>query len=350
MPVPLTIPELFRFQAGWCSRLGSPLYEYLLNCCAEDYEQSGVLHDLLKNHEHDPRGSVLALRLMGAMHRLVLQGRAPELAKFYPSVGGTATRDGVWEAFRNTVRDQMEGLGPLICSPVQTNEVSRCGALLGGFLLITRLTGLPLRLLEIGASAGLNLRWDHFYYTWRGSSWGEPTSPVCLQDVFAPDAVPPLGPVRVVERSGCDPRPIDPTSDEGRLTLLSFIWPEQHERRQLLEAALKMVRLVPCQVECARAADWLRARLAQPVSGAATVLFHSIVWQYLSHEERAEVTEIVEQAGSRATAAAPLAWLRMEPGKESAEIRLKIFPGFADRLIAVAGFHMGQTRWLMSDE
>jgi hypothetical protein len=345
MTVAHTIPELCRFQAGWCGKLGSPLYEYLLNRCAGDYEQGGPVRDLLEPHQDDPRGSALALRLMGAVHRLVLQGHAAQLASFYPSIGGTVVLDAAWEAFRATLQEQMQALRRLVCLPVQTNEVGRCGALLGGFLLVAARTGLPLRLLEIGASAGLNLRWDHFRYTWSGGAWGDAASPVVLKDVFAGEALPPLGAARVVERCGCDPRPIDPTSPEGRLTLLSFIWPEQHERRRLLEGALQVARAVPCKIDHARAAEWLKSHLAEPVPGKATLVFHSIVWQYLSREERQRLAEIIEQAGSRPTRAAPFAWLRMEPAKESAEVKLRLFPG-DDQLVAVAGYHTPHVKWL----
>ncbi|HLW53863.1 MAG TPA: DUF2332 domain-containing protein [Candidatus Angelobacter sp.] len=348
MTVPHTIPGLCRFQADLCRKLGSSLYDHLLNRCAEDYEQGGPVRELLEPHKDDPRGSVVALRLMGAVHRLVLEGRAPRLAQFYPSSGGTVRLEGgdVWETFSATLREQMPALRQLICQPVQTNEVGRCGALLGGFLLVAHRTGLPLRLLEIGSSAGLNLRWDHFRYTWKGGAWGDPASPVVLQDVFASEAVPPVGAVKVVERRGCDPSPIDATSTAGRLTLQSFIWPEQLERRALLQAALEVARTVPCVVDCARAAGWLRARLEEPAPGKATVVFHSIVWQYLSHEERDRVAETITAAGSRATAEAPVAWLRMEPGRDSAEIRLEIFPGFAEQLIATAGYHSAPATWL----
>jgi hypothetical protein len=346
MTDPHTIPELCRFQAGWCGKLGSPLYEYLLNRCAGDYEDGGPVRDLLQPHGSDQRGSALALRLMGAVHRLILEGRAPQLARFYPSVGGTVVLDAAWEAFRATLREQLQALRQLVRLPVQTNEVGRCGALLGGFLLIAGRTGLPLRLLEIGSSAGLNLRWDRFRYTWSGGAWGDQASPVVLKDVFNGEAPPPFGEAHVVERRGCDPRPIDASSPEGRLTLLSFIWPEQHERRCLLEAALQVARAVPCQIDCARAAEWLKSHLAEPVPGRATVLFHSIVWQYLSREERQHMAQIVEEASSIATAAAPFAWLRMEPGEESAEVRLRICPGFADQLVAVAGYHGARAKWL----
>lgn len=342
-----TIPELCLFQAGWCGRLGSPLYEHLLNCCATDYEQGGPVRDLLEGHEPDPQGSALALRMMGGAHRLVLEGRAPELAQFYPSAGGRVALDGAWEAFRATLREQMQTLRQLIQRPVQTNEVGRCGALLGGFLLIARQTGLPLRLLEIGASAGLNLRWDRYRYTWSGGgAWGDASSAVVLRDLVDGEARPPICAARVVERSGCDPHPIDPTSQEGRLTLLSFIWPDQRERIHLLEAALQVARLVPCRVDRAGAVEWLTPRLAQPSPGRATVLFHSIVWQYLSREDRQRVTEITDAAGSRATSSAPFAWLRLEPGKETAELKLRIFPGFDDQLIATAGYHTPAVKWL----
>jgi hypothetical protein len=341
-----TISELCLFQAGWCGRLGSPLYEHLLNCCATDYEQGGRVRELLDGHEEDSQGSALALRLMGGVHRMVLEGHAPKLAQFYPSAGGKVALNGAWEAFRATLQEQMQTLRQLILRPVQTNEVGRCGALLGGFLLVARHTGLPLRLLEIGASAGLNLRWDHYRYTWDGGAWGDSSSPVVLHDVLDGEAQPPICAARVVERSGCDPHPIDPTSEEGRLTLLSFIWPDQPERIRLLEAALRVTRLVPGQVDRAGAVEWLTTRLAQPIPGQATVLFHSVVWPYLSREDRQRVTEIIDAAGSRATPAAPFAWLRLEPGQETAELKLRIFPGFDDQLIATAGYHKPGVRWL----
>jgi hypothetical protein len=345
-----TIPELCRFQADWCERLGSPLYAHLLRRSADDFDQGGPVRELLAPHEHDHRGSALALRMMGAIHRLALEGQVPELARFYPSCGGTAALEPAWKAFRYTLAEQMVCLRPLLLRPVQTNEIGRCGPLLGGFLLIAHRTRLPLRLLEIGASAGLNLQFDQYRYTWPGGAWGNPLSPIVLHDVFTSDGAPLLGDVTVAERRGCDPDTLDPSLPECRLTLRSFVWADQLERMRNLEQAMAVASQSQLRVERAGAAEWLKSRLAEPASRVATVLFHSIVWQYISQQERKELLDLIQQAGSRATAEAPFAWLRMEPGEKSAEIKLTIFPGFEDRIIATAGYHRPTTHWLGETE
>src|SRR5216684_432374 len=101
---------------------------------------------------------------MGAVHWLVLEGKVPELALYYPSAGGSRPLEEAWPAFRATVEQNAAALRQLVLHPVQTNEVARSCGLLGGFLMVARETGLPLRLLELGTSAGLNLRWDRYWY------------------------------------------------------------------------------------------------------------------------------------------------------------------------------------------
>jgi hypothetical protein len=341
-----TIPQLCRFQADWCEKLGSPLYAHLLRASADNYENNGIVRKLLEPYANDPRGSALALRMMGAVHRLALQGQLPELAQFYPSCGGTVALEPAWQAFRNSLAEQMASLRQLVVRPLQTNEIGRCGPLLGGFLLIAHRTRLPLRLLEIGASAGLNLQWDQYRYTWPGCAWGNPNSPIVLPDVFTSVATPPLADVTVAERRGCDPSPLDPSLPECRLTLRSFVWADQLERMRNLERALEVASRFQLRIERAGTLEWLKCRLAEPADRVATVLFHSIVWQYIGRQERKDLLDLIQETGSRATADAPFAWLRMEPGEKSAEVKLAIFPGFEDRVIATAGYHRPNTFWL----
>jgi hypothetical protein len=342
-----SIPEQCRRQAGWCKSLGSALYTYLLSRCADVYEAGGSVQDLLQPHEKDDRASALPLRFMGAVHRLVLEGRGPQLAKFYPSVGGIVELNEVWEAFSSVVREQTDSLRGLIENPVQTNEVGRCGSLLGGFGLIAKHTGLPLRLLEMGTSAGLNLRWDQYRYEWSGGYWGNSLSPVRMENVFV-DGAPFLpSTINIMYRGGCDPSPVDITNDEGRITLLSYIWPDQIDRIRRLEAAIEIARVVPCIIEKMHGAEWLEAHLRNSVAGAATVVFQSVVWQYISESEQQRIITIIEEAGNRASEEAPIAWLRMEAINNTFEIRLRIYPGFEEQIIATSLAHAPSVQWLL---
>jgi len=339
------VADLLRLQAGWCDRLGSPLYARLLDHAARDVLGGGPVAELLRAHESDTPGSALALRLMGSVHRLVLEGGLPGLAPYYPSVGGRGDGDAAWPEFRSAVERHAGTLAALVARPVQTNEVGRSSALLGGFLLVAR-NGLPLRLLEVGASAGLNLRWDHYRYECGGKAWGDPRSSVKLVDAFA-DALPPLDvAVRIADRRGCDRCPIDPSSPAGESTLLSYVWADQLDRIDLLRGALAVARRVPVPVDEANAGSWVAAALERQMAGAASVVFHSIFLQYLDDDERERFVGAVEDAGRRASAAAPLAWLRMEPGREAAEVRLTVWPPGEERLIATSGFHGRPVRWL----
>ncbi|HEX2031746.1 MAG TPA: DUF2332 domain-containing protein [Actinomycetota bacterium] len=337
------LADALRGQAVWCERLGSPLYADLLRRAADDAVAGGPVWEALRGHEDDPSESFLALRLMGAVHRLVLEGRAPSLAVHYPSAGGTPGE--AWPAFQATVEDRLDEVQALLERPVQTNEVGRAAILLGGFLAVAERTGLPLRCLEVGASAGLNLRWDRFSYRSGDASWGDPDSPVRFTGVF--EGAHPLEAVRpeVVERRGCDRAPVDATTEEGRLTLLSYVWPDMTDRLERLRGALQVAAAVPAPVDRADAVEWVEARL-DPVPGTAAVLFHSIVAMYFEAEYRARFTAAIERAGERATADAPVAWLSVELGETGFETRLRLWPGGEDRLVARSGPHGPPVTWL----
>jgi hypothetical protein len=283
---------------------------------------------------------------MAAVHRLVLAGRAPGLARHYPSAGGDASAEGAWRAFRDLLEEQGRELAPLVTLRCQTNEVGRAAALAFGFLDVAAATGLPLRVLEVGASAGLNLRWDRFRYGGGGASWGDAASPVDLTGLWAEPPEHADVRVEVVERRGCDLRPVDPTSEEGRLALRASVWADQLQRFARLDGALELAARVPAAVDAASLEDWLPEQLAAPSPGVATVVYHSVVDEYLPSETRRAFHAVLEDAGARATADAPLAWLRLEPTTELRHhgVRLRTWPGRRERLLATCGAHGAGTR------
>jgi len=329
------IAEQLRWQAEACRMIGSPLYAALLEGAAEDVEERGPVWKVLRGHEGDPRFSVLGLRLLGTVNRMVITGREPELAAAYDARDATRAR----EALRDAIESKVEELRPLIDLPVQTNEVGRCNALLFGFLAVATETGMPLRLLEVGASAGLNLRWDRFGYRANGFSWGRADSPLQLEFELEGKAPPLPAAVEISERLGCDANPIDASTAEGQLTLLSYVWPDQPERIARMKAALTVAEEVPVAIERETAAAWTERMLADPASGRATVLYHSIVSQYLSDEERETFFGHIRAAGERASADSPLAWLRMEPVDDRADLELTTWPGGKTRRLARVGYH-----------
>ncbi len=320
----------------------------LLTGAADDLDAGGPVADLLGPLEGDPPGSVPALRLAGALHRLVLQRRAPLLATHYPSVGGTAPVEEVWPAARETVADHLATLRELVQRPVQTNEVGRAAVLLGGLALLPR-DGLPVRLLELGASAGLNLLADRFALRVEAVLRGPADSPVVLDEPWQ-GALPPDVVVDVVERRGCDPFPLDPTSTEDRLTLTSYVWADQAARFARLRGALALAQQTRVPVEALPASSFLERELAHVRPGVRTVVWHSVVRQYLTPQERADVDRLLDDAGERATPDAPLVRLSLEPERVGdALFRFQVvaqqWPGGASRVLADAEGHGPPVVW-----
>ena len=334
-----------REQARSCEEMGSPLYTHLLDRVADDVEASGPCWDVLAQHVAPGRGDAVALRFMAAVHRLALTGRAPAVAAQYPSAGGSPDAR-AWAAFRETVEHHVDELRVLTALPCQTNEVGRAAPLMFGFLAVAAEWELPLRALEVGASAGLNLRFDRFRYGSGAAAWGDPASPVDLTGLWG-EAPPHLEASLVVaERRGCDRRPLDPGDPETRLALSASLWADQTERFARLDGALELAARVPARVEGASLSDWLPRQLANPGPGLATVVYHSVVIEYLAADVRRAFEAELADAGRRATPEAPLAWLRLEPISRvrSHGVTLTTWPGARERVLATSGAHGADVR------
>jgi hypothetical protein len=339
-----------RAQAAGCRELGSPLYASLLDHVADDVLAGGPSADVLAGHEDDPGPSALALRLMGGVHRLVLERRAPDLAVFYPSVGGTAAVGGAWSPFRVVLAEHRDELRGLLDRPPQTNEVGRAASLIGGLLhIVDRWPG-PLRLFEIGASAGLNLRADRFRVeSTDGAGVGPADSPVVLRDPWLGRRPPGAGPLQIVERRGCDTDPVDPTTQEGRLRLTSYVWPDQPARLERLRGALQIATQVPAAVVRRSARDFVADLQLAP--GTTSVLWHSIMWQYLDHAERSDVEARLAALGESADGGTRLAHLAAEPRRRTPSsefevlVVLRTWPGGDERILGSAQPHGIPTTW-----
>jgi hypothetical protein len=292
----VTLAERFRAHAGDSRHL----YGYAMRAMAADWEARGPVREVCAGHEDAPSGSALQLRLLAGVFRLVLADEAPGLRPYYACLGGDGRPEEAWPAMREVIAGHVPTLRAALDVAPQTNEVGRAAALLVGLFQLVAETGVRrVRLLELGASAGLNLLVDRFRVAGSGWRWGPVDSPLQLLDAVE-------GPVRpealtVVERTGCDLAPVDATTVEGSRLLTSFVWPFDLHRHARLRAALEVARDHPVRVDRAAAGTWLPDRLAEDGEDAdhLTVVWHSVTQLYWPAAEVAAVDTALAAHGRR---------------------------------------------------
>jgi hypothetical protein len=348
----LSVADRFRRHADALARGGrSPLCIELMRGAAADIDRGGVVGELFDGL-HIPPGSVPALRLVAALHRLVLAGRAPELARHYPSAGGTRPADGAWPVAAACLRERFDEVRERLTLTVQTNEPGRAAVLYGALLWLGERHPLPVRLLEIGASGGLNLLADRFAYRVGGKLLGDAASPLVLHEPW--DGRPAAEPVgaahalRIARRAGCDVAPLRLDSAEDRLTLRSYLWPDEPDRLRRIDAALEVADRHPLAVAACAAERWLPCVLAAARPGELTVVWQSVMRQYVPDEAWAAIERAMREAGGAATSETPLAWLSMEPGDDPLAgfvVTATTWPGGTVRRLAHAGDHGPPVRW-----
>jgi hypothetical protein len=290
---------------------------------------------------------VLPLRVAGALHAMALDGSDAALAALYPprqerfdTLAGPA-------AVQHALRAQRERVADYLRVAPQTNEIGRSALLLGGFAAVARATGLPLATLEIGASAGLNQLWHRCYYELGSTRWGDPASPVRIRSDWRGTV--PVLPERIdiASHVACDVAPIDLQQPGAALRLASYVWADQRERLERLRAAIALAQALGIRVEAADALAWTQRELAAPRPGRATVLCHSMMWQYMPPATRDGVHAAIVEAGARASTEAPMAWLSLEPPDAGVvfELRLTLWPGGESRVLATAHPHGREATW-----
>jgi hypothetical protein len=337
----------FLAQAKACDGLGSPFTAKLCRALAKVLDANTRTGQAVLGWPGDARADGLSLRLCGTLHALVLTGADERLTQLYPP--NQTSEDEIAAVLPEAIARSDERIVAGLAGAPQTNEVARSAMLLPGFLTIARETGLPLDLCEIGASAGLNLLFDSFHYRYGDAEWGDPASPVRLAPEARGRAAPLGGAIDVRHRAGCDIAPVDLADAAARLRLRSYVWADQAARLARLDAALSLAEKFPPLLVKADAADFVEKALAARQQGGAFVLYHSIMWQYLPRATKDAIIATLEQAGRQATAAAPVARLRMEPRdptKQWAVLSLTLWPGAETRRLAHCDYHGRWIEWI----
>lgn len=338
--------QQFESQAKACDQMGSPFTARLCRILATRLDTRTRFGRRILEWDGDPFADNVALRACGALHALARSGWEPNVAAVYPPA--VANDHSLWIAIADALGHNDAFLTDRLASAPQTNEVARSSTILGGMLHIAYITGQPLEILEIGASAGLNLSFDAYRYDLgQGLSWGPADAPLTVKTEWRGEPPPLDADLRVASRQGCDLHPIDPGKPEDRARLLSYIWADQVHRLERTEAALQFAAGHNRRIDKADAVDWVAVKLAEPQpAGTTRVLFHTIVWDYVPAPSRARIDAMVAAAAARATAERPFARLTIEsdnvPG--SARIDVDLWPGKAVTL-GRADFHGRWSDW-----
>ena len=229
-----------RFARVEAPGLDSPMYEELAQGVSTDDDLLGIA-TFTRPHQPAPN------MLFAAVQYLLLRGLDHPLSAHYPIIsGGPRPPARPYPQFREFCLEHRERIVELISTRrTQTNVVSRCTCLLPAFAIVRRETSSPLALVDIGASAGLNLNFDRYAYRYQRDGrevlrWGSTGARVRLQAELRGDGVLPslASTIPVASRDGIDLDPVDLGNPDQLLWLRALIWPEHVERhQQLIDAA-----------------------------------------------------------------------------------------------------------------
>jgi hypothetical protein len=260
--------------------------------------------------------------------------------------------DGLWNSFRrlrNSLLAHEEELTSLLQRPAQVNDPLRCVGLYAGFLFAARRTSLPLALVEVGPSLGLNLCMDRFAYEYIGAGKaGNPDSECILhcelEDLAAlgrrskapsfqlPEIPPPVG-----ARVGLELQPVSLDKD-SLAWMRAFHFPQNKAR---FDNAVSVRRRTVVQIIEGDAADTIMAGLSLVPNGQVPLLFHTAVAYQMPETARERFSAKLAEA-ARQRRLMYMTWAE-EPARRGAVLQvtdLDLANGIAERnLLAFA------TRW-----
>lgn len=344
---PEAVARAFENQVAYCRDNGAPITALVCEALREllETERGGTVMLRIRKWAGPALADALPLRIAGGLHALHLSGEEPKLAAIYE---GLDPNDAT-ELIATAIERHEPYLLRWLDGPPQTNEAGRSASFAAAFLwLVDR--GLPsdFELLELGSSAGINLMMRRYRYDLDGITVGPANSRMVLKPEWRGKA-PPGGSFDIVSAQGCDVAPVDLTNPNEALRLKAYIWPEFTERFHRMDAAIDAANRFPPDVDRMRADEFLADRLEQEQASDTTrVVMHSVVWQYIPTDQQKRISDLIEQAGNRASKEKPLAWVSLEANRDTHrhELTVRYWPGGEEqRTLATAHPHGAWIEW-----
>lgn len=311
----------------------SPLYQQILGTLADLVEQEPddpVAEWLVRLAEVRPPFE-LTLLVPAALHRGVLAGEPAlaQMTQFYPSVGGvvpSADSNELAPVLHGAVLNYARTMEPFVrTATIQTNETARGLAWLLP-LMYTHWTAV--HLLELGASAGLNLLAEWRSYRLIDDAQlkippvdlgrGEPIQFVNHYEghsvkLPSTDAMP-----RIASRTGLDIAPFSLKNAADEQLLTAYVWADQTVRIARLREGIAALRAAEAvceapQLHAVRLPDQLQAFLegwSLRSSRLPIVIYNTVMTMYLD-DGASGLRDVVERWAREQ--AVPVLWLQWEP-------------------------------------
>jgi hypothetical protein len=315
---------------------------------ASDAAQHPLYTELAELARHEPLLTELILAapedqqrpnlLLAALHDLALAAPDGPLAPWYPTArwlaatGGLDAEpaepppssplpEGAGSAVVRFLTAEREAVVELLRTrATQTNEVGRCAPLLYGLSKL-RPSDAPVALVDLGASAGLNLACDAYRVELGPFHLGPPGSPVVLRTELRGEVDEPIVAPRIAWRRGLDRTPLVPSRDEDARWLLACQWPDDLERFERTRRALRLARRDGgVEVVAGDVVEDLAAVVEPAPAGDRLVLFHSWVAAYLTAQRQTQLADAVRQLGEER----PVSWLFLEHPREVSGLEIPL--------------------------
>ncbi len=316
-------PERFRRFADVECRESSPFYYTLSHQVAGD---PSILDIAARAPVDQPPPNMLFAAVRYLLMKAADAGAPNHLAELYPSrenPQGEVDSPLLYPLFRAFCLEHIHDLRHLLQTRrVQTNEVRRSTCLMPSFALVAdRIGDKSLAMIELGASAGLNMLWDRFGYTYRhGSSdvrAGNSASPVQLFSELRGEKRPPIPDHMPAHGSntGIDTYPVDLNNDDAVRWLRALIWPEHHDREAHLTQAVELARQRLPFVRRGGALDLLPEVIDTLSEGAVPLIYHSFTVYQFTQAMRDQLNDTLsEMARYRDIYRVSLEWERQHEG------------------------------------
>jgi hypothetical protein len=293
------LSEIWTWFADTLGNGYSPIYDRVSRAVAGSAEVLSLVEEA-PPRSHQPNV------LLAAVHYLVLGGLDHPLAAVY---AGKSDADPGPLFIDVCLSHRVEVLELLATRHTNTNEVGRSAIVGLGLTATADRLGVPLAMIDVGCSAGLNLFCDRYRldYGPRGAT-GPADAPVQIScEVIGGEPPVAASLPRIVERVGIDLDPVDVTDPDQARWQLALIFPDTN-RIPRTQRALEEIRKTPPRIVQGDAIDKVGEVVLGVAADAVAVVTTTWAAAYFSTDRRVEFRQRLAEASHTR----PVAWISAE--------------------------------------